>query len=133
MRHQHYESRDDVERPLELSVEQSRRHDLPPFAIIDIGSNSVRMVVYDSIARAPMPRFNEKSFCRLAEGLDETGRLSIEGMQRTLQALRRFRAIATAMRVHRVDVLATEATRRASNGAELIDAIDARPDSRREY
>ena len=121
MRHQRGESREEVERPLELSADHGLVR--PAFAIIDIGSNSVRMVVYDGIARAPLPRFNEKSFCRLAEGLDETGLLSAEGITRTLRAVRRFKAIADAMRVARVDVLATEATRRATNGADLVAAI----------
>lgn len=113
-----------VARPLELSVQSVlSARDRPPHAVIDIGSNSVRLVVYDAVARAPLPRFNEKSFCRLAEGLDETGRLSDRGITRTLQALRRFRAIADAMGVGRIDVLATEATRRAANGPALVAAI----------
>ena len=45
------------------------------FGVIDIGSNSIRLVVYDDLSRAPFPRFNEKSFCALGAGLDETGRL----------------------------------------------------------
>ena len=48
------------------------------FAVIDIGSNSIRLVVYDDLSRAPFPRFNEKSFCALGAGMDETGRLSDE-------------------------------------------------------
>ncbi len=121
MRHQRGDSREVVERPLELSADHGQAR--PNFAIIDIGSNSVRMVIYDAIARAPLPRFNEKSFCRLAEGLDETGLLPAAGIARTLRAVRRFKAIADAMRVARVDVLATEATRRATNGADLVAAI----------
>jgi exopolyphosphatase/guanosine-5'-triphosphate,3'-diphosphate pyrophosphatase len=124
MRHREIQSRDEVERPLRLSAKAARRSEQPAFGIVDIGSNSVRLVVYDSIGRAPLPRFNEKSFCRLAEGLDETGRLSDEGVERTLRALRRFKAIADAMGVDRVDVLATEATRRASNGPDLVAAIE---------
>jgi exopolyphosphatase/guanosine-5'-triphosphate,3'-diphosphate pyrophosphatase len=117
---------DGVLRPLDLSVDAvAALRNRPPHAVIDIGSNSVRLVVYDAVARAPLPRFNEKSFCRLADGLDATGRLSDEGIARTLQALRRFRAIAEAMGVGRIDVLATEATRRAANGPALVAAIAA--------
>ena len=53
------------------------------YAVVDIGSNSVRLVVYDRLSRAPLPRFNEKSLCRLADGLAETNELSEEGCRRT--------------------------------------------------
>jgi len=92
-------------------------------AVIDIGSNSVRLVVYDRSGRAPIPRFNEKSLCRLGAGLAETGELQPEGFRRTVEALRRFRAISDAMEVVRTDVIATEAVRRAGNGARLVAAI----------
>ena len=93
------------------------------YAVVDIGSNSVRLVVYDQLGRAPFPRFNEKSLCRLADGLDQTGELSADGFRRTVEAMRRFRAIADAMGVPRIDVIATEAVRRASNGGRLVAAI----------
>jgi exopolyphosphatase / guanosine-5'-triphosphate,3'-diphosphate pyrophosphatase len=114
---------EDLKRPLELAPERAVRGSRPPYAIIDIGSNSVRLVVYDELARAPFPRFNEKSLCRLAAGLEETGKLSEDGFRRTVEAMRRFRAIADAMGVARIDALATEATRRAANGRELVAAI----------
>src|SRR5215475_3485435 len=109
-------------RPLELVPARvaGRR---PPYAIVDIGSNSVRLVVYDQLGRAPFPRFNEKSLCRLGDGLAETGALSPDGFRRTVEATRRFRSIAEAMGVVRIDALATEATRRASNGGRLVTAI----------
>ena len=95
----------------------------PHYAIVDIGSNSVRMVVYDQLGRAPLPRYVEKSLCRLGDGLAETGAISQDGFRRTVEALRRFRAIADAMGVARIDVTGTEAIRRASNGPELALAI----------
>jgi len=98
----------------------------PHYAVIDIGSNSVRLMVYDQLGRAPFPRFNEKSLCRLGAGLDETGALSAEAVAHTLRAIDRFCSIARAMDVARIDVLATEAVRRAANGGELIAAIRAR-------
>lgn len=110
-------------RPLELDPDRATRRERPHYAVVDIGSNSVRLVVYDELARAPLPRFNEKSLCRLAAGLEETGELAADGFRRTVEAVRRFRAIADAMEVTRIDVLATEATRRASNGPQLVAAI----------
>ena len=109
-------------RPLELDPARVARA-RPHHAVVDIGSNSVRLVVYDELGRAPFPRFNEKSLCRLGEGLAETGRLGEASFTRAVEACRRFRAICDAMEVARIDVLATEAVRSASNGEALIAAI----------
>ena len=112
-----------VHRPLELDPKRAGRLDRKPYGIIDIGSNSVRLVVYDQLGRAPLPRFNEKSLCRLGDGLAQTGRIAEEGYRRTVEAVRRFRAIADAMGVSRLDATATEAVRRAENGRDLVEAI----------
>ena len=112
-----------VLRPLDLDPKKGGRLDRPPYGIIDIGSNSVRVVIYDQLGRAPLPRFNEKSLCRLADGLAETGVIAEDNFNRCVEALRRFRAIAGAMGVTRLDATATEAVRRASNGKALIEAI----------
>jgi exopolyphosphatase/guanosine-5'-triphosphate,3'-diphosphate pyrophosphatase len=119
------ESSDAAARPLDLNPERAKRDERPPYAIVDIGSNSVRLMVYDQLGRAPMPRFNEKSLCRLAEGLAETGAIAPDSFRRTVEAARRFRAIAEAMGVTRIDAVATEAMRRASNGSKLAAAIAA--------
>src|SRR5579862_4380517 len=110
-------------RPLDLNPEHAGRAGREPYAIVDIGSNSVRLVVYDQLGRAPLPRFNEKSLCRLGEGLAQTGAIAEDGFRRTVQAARRFRAIAEAMGATRIDATATEAIRRASNGPALAAAI----------
>ena len=110
-------------RPLELDSDRAVHVTRKPYGIVDIGSNSVRLVVYDELGRAPLPRFNEKSMCRLGEGLAETGALAEENFRRTVEAVRRFRAIADAMGVARLDATATEAVRRASNGPDLVAAI----------
>lgn len=91
-----------------------------PFAVIDIGSNSVRLVVYERIARAPIALFNEKSLCALGKSLAATGRLGREEMDCALRALRRFAHIAQALHAHEVEYVATEAVRRAANGAEFL-------------
>jgi len=75
-----------VERPLELVPERATQRTRAPYAIVDIGSNSVRLVVYDQMGRAPFPRFNEKSLCRLGDGLAETGALAADGFRRTVEA-----------------------------------------------
>ncbi|MER2509420.1 Ppx/GppA phosphatase family protein [Amaricoccus sp.] len=96
------------------------------FAVIDIGSNSIRLVVYDDLSRAPFPRFNEKSFCALGGAIDADGLLSQAAIDRAVDGIARFHAIATAMRVATIHIVATEATRRAKNGGVLIAAIRAR-------
>ena len=112
-----------IVRPLNLDAGLAGSAGEPHYAIVDIGSNSVRMVVYDQLGRAPLPRYVEKSLCRLGDGLAQTGAITAEGFRRTVEALRRFRAIADAMGVSRIDVTATEAIRRASNGPALAAAI----------
>jgi exopolyphosphatase/guanosine-5'-triphosphate,3'-diphosphate pyrophosphatase len=112
-----------IGRPLELRPERVGRSARAPYAVFDIGSNSVRLVVYDELGRAPLPRFNEKALCRLGAGLAETGALAPEGFRRTVETARRFRAIADAMGGARIDVLATEAVRRAANGGQLVATI----------
>src|SRR3954468_22907898 len=96
------------------------------YGVIDIGSNSVRLVVYNDLSRAPLPRFNEKSLCALGTGLDRTGKLAAGPMACTVRAVHRFCAIGEAMGVNRLDIIATEAVRRASNGNQLIKAIKKR-------
>ncbi|WP_323764235.1 Ppx/GppA phosphatase family protein [Marinovum sp.] len=93
------------------------------YGVIDVGSNSIRLVVYDDLSRAPFPRFNEKSLVALGAGLGDDGRFSDETIARAVDAITRMSAIAKAMDVTRIDVLATEATRKAKNGDDLIAAI----------
>ncbi|HZP20692.1 MAG TPA: exopolyphosphatase [Bauldia sp.] len=93
-------------------------------AIVDIGSNSVRLVVYEKLGRSATPLFNEKELCGLARGLAGRGRLDPEAMASALVALRRFRALTDQMRVSATHVLATAAPREASNGAEFIAAVE---------
>ena len=91
-----------------------------PIAIIDIGSNSVRLVAYEGLTRAPTPIFNEKVLCGLGRNVLTTGRLSTEAMDKALAALARFRVLCTAMRISQVRLLATAAARNAENGAEFL-------------
>ncbi|MBA3517149.1 MAG: exopolyphosphatase [Rhizobiales bacterium] len=96
-----------------------------PVAVIDIGSNSVRLVVYERLARSPTPLFNEKMLAGLGAGVAETGRLAPDAVTKTKAALRRFAALAEQMGVTELEVLATAATREASNGADFIRDIEA--------
>lgn len=91
-----------------------------PVAVVDIGSNSVRLVVYDGLRRSPTPVFNEKILCGLGRGVALTGKLSSDGMTRALAALRRFRALVRQIGVKQVFAVATAAAREARNGESFI-------------
>jgi exopolyphosphatase/guanosine-5'-triphosphate,3'-diphosphate pyrophosphatase len=91
-----------------------------PVAVIDIGSNSVRLVVFEGAKRNPVPLFNEKVLCGLGRSLATTGRLNDDGVERALRALRRFRAIAGQLGVVRMDVIATAAARESENGPGFV-------------
>jgi exopolyphosphatase/guanosine-5'-triphosphate,3'-diphosphate pyrophosphatase len=96
-----------------------------PIGIVDIGSNSVRLVVYSGAPRAPSIIFNEKVLAGLGQGLGETGRLGEGPQARALAALRRFRLLVDQMEVKDLRVLATAAVRDASNGDAFLDAVRA--------
>ncbi len=96
-----------------------------PVAIIDIGSNSVRLVVYSGADRAPTPIFNEKVLAGLGADLEASGRLSEASCERALTALRRFKLLLAHMGVDDVRVVATAAIRDASNGAEFVRVVKA--------
>src|SRR5438309_4247822 len=88
----------------------------PPVGVIDIGSNSVRLVVYEGLTRSLTPIFNEKALCGLGRQVQSTGLLAPEAVQEALVALRRFRALCDIMRVGKIWVIATAACREATNG-----------------
>lgn len=92
----------------------------PRTAIIDIGSNSIRLVVYQGPARLPSTLFNEKVMAGLGRGVAATGAIDPEAMARAQGALARFAALARAMEVGDIRTVATAAVRDASNGAALI-------------
>jgi len=95
--------------------------------IIDVGSNSIRLVVYERASRAPLPVFNEKVLCGLARGLDATGRLSPEGVEMALANIDRFTTLAHNMKVKSLDLLATAAVRDAADGAAFMRELERRP------
>lgn len=95
---------------------------LTPVGVIDIGSNSVRLVVYEGLTRAPTPIFNEKALCGLGSEIASTGRLNEEAIENALATLKRYRALADQMQVGSLHVLATAAVREAENGEAFAEA-----------
>ena len=97
--------------------------ELEKTAVIDVGSNSVRLVVYYGATRAPLQFFNEKVVCGLGRGLAESGMLHVEGRKRALSAIRRFVGIAERMGVIQIHTVATAAVRDARDGADFCDDV----------
>jgi exopolyphosphatase/guanosine-5'-triphosphate,3'-diphosphate pyrophosphatase len=102
------------------SEAQGRLPGIAPVSVIDIGSNSVRVVIYEGLSRSPTVLFNEKVLCGLGKGLGSNGRMDDEGVRRALAALKRFKALSDQARASQVYVLATAAAREASNGPDFI-------------
>ena len=95
-------------------------------AVIDIGSNSIRLVVFDGVKRAPSTVFNEKVLCGLGREVASTGKLSREAVEMALPNLERFVRLSRAMGIGRVDLLATAAVREAADGADFAVEVEKR-------
>jgi exopolyphosphatase/guanosine-5'-triphosphate,3'-diphosphate pyrophosphatase len=104
--------------------------DLDPLAaaerigVIDLGSNSLRLVVFERLGAAVFPLFNEKVMCGLGRGISSTGRLNPDGVALALVNLRRFVAFARAIAVDHLAVLATAAVRDASDGDAFAAEVE---------
>ncbi len=94
-----------------------------PVAVVDIGSNSVRLVVYSGRQRAPSPIFNEKVMAGLGAGLRNDGDMSDESERKALTALCRYKLLLRHMGVKEAQVVATAAVRDADNADDFVDAV----------
>lgn len=106
-----------------LEVESDPVAAVGPQAIIDIGSNSIRLVVWQDGGRVPPVMFNEKLMAGLGRGLRETGRLEEDAMAAGERALARFAGLARSIGVSRLRAVATAAVRQASNGPDFVDRV----------
>ena len=88
--------------------------------MIDIGSNSVRLVIYEGVVRSPTALFNEKTLAGLGREVQTKGLMPPDAVSIALSALRRFRALCDVMAVRHVWVVATAACREARNGPDFI-------------
>ena len=93
------------------------------FAVIDIGSNTVRLVVYENRERAPYVVFNEKVFCGLGRGVSETGLMIEEAMELAISTLKRFAMLIVKMEIENPRIVATSAVRDARNGPDFIKRV----------
>ncbi len=99
---------------------QGRLDHGPPIAVVDIGSNSVRLVVYEGLTRSPTEIFNEKALCGLGREVQSTRLLAADAVQHALSTLKRFRALCQTMGVKKTLAIATAACRDAKNGPAFI-------------
>lgn len=97
---------------------------LARIGVIDIGSNSVRMVVFDGAARSPAYFYNEKIMCALGAGLSETGHLNPQGRLRALAAIKRFQLLADGMDLPPLTAVATAAVRDATDGSDFREEVE---------
>ncbi|WP_019218753.1 exopolyphosphatase [Bartonella florencae] len=104
---------------------QGRIKGCKPIAVIDIGSNSVRLVIYEGLVRSPAVLFNEKVLCGLGQGVAKTGFLEEKSMNMVLQTLKRFRALCQQIGADQVYTLATAAAREAKNGSVFIQNAES--------
>lgn len=95
-----------------------------PAAVVDIGSNSIRLVVFRDRTRAPVAVFNERVICGIGRDMARTGRLHAEGVEQALANLPRFAAITRSMDIDDVAILATAATREAEDGPQFLKKVE---------
>ena len=108
-----------------MNIAQGRLDYGPPVAVIDIGSNSVRLVAYEGLTRSPTPIFNEKVLAGLGREVQTTGLLAADAVEKALAALRRFRALCDRLEVAQLWVIATAACRDAKNGKIFVAEAEA--------
>ncbi len=98
----------------------------PRCGVVDLGSNSVRLVIFEGRGRNPQAIFNEKAVLALGRGLHSTGRLNEAAIGPALTVMARYHAVARAMQADPLEILATSAVRDAANGPEFVSALQAR-------
>ncbi|NBC96617.1 MAG: exopolyphosphatase [Deinococcus-Thermus bacterium] len=109
---------------LEAVFDDPAARGLHRVGVVDVGSNSVRLVVFDGAARSPAYFYNEKVMAGLGAGLDETGRLNPEGRRRARGAIERFVALAEGMDIAPLTAVATAAMRKAEDGPDFAREIE---------
>ncbi len=109
-----------------MPITSPHAEDAARAAVVDLGSNSVRLVVFEGRSRNPITVFNEKAVLRLGRGLQASGRLNPDALAQAVTVMHRYHAIARAMHADTFEVLATAAIRDATNGADFVGALHAR-------
>lgn len=93
-------------------------------AIIDLGSNSIRMLIYDDFKTSAIPVFNEKAVCKLGKNLDKSKKLSPEGVSSSLKVLNRFKEILDISKIKNLQIIATAAIREATDAKPFLTEVE---------
>ncbi|MEM1432061.1 MAG: Ppx/GppA family phosphatase [Pseudomonadota bacterium] len=110
---------------LSAAFEDPSVRGLDRVGVVDVGSNSVRLVIFDGAARSPAYFYNEKVMAGLGTGMVQSGRLHPEGRRRALAAVKRFVALAEGMEIAPLTAVATAAVRRADDGPAFAAEVEA--------
>lgn len=94
-------------------------------AIVDIGSNSIRLVIFSGSKRKPKVLYDDKLVAGLGRGVVARGSLDQRSMSAALGALKRFIALLKLVEPQSLQVVATAAVRDAANGAQFLDQVRA--------
>jgi exopolyphosphatase/guanosine-5'-triphosphate,3'-diphosphate pyrophosphatase len=106
-----------------VTVDDARYFEVERQAVIDLGSNSIRLVIFEGLCRAPTPIFNERALCGVGRGLRESGLLHPEGVAQAVQTISRFVELSRASGAGDPEIVATAAVREAGNGDEFVATI----------
>ena len=93
-------------------------------AVIDLGSNSIRMLIYEDFEKSQIPIFNEKAVCSLGNSLELTGKLDPLGVQYSISVLERFKNILDNAKVTEIYIFATAAVRDAKDGSHFKSVVE---------
>lgn len=93
-------------------------------AIIDIGSNSIRMLIYEDFNSSIVPFFNEKAVCELGKNLDKSRKLNKSGKEYAIKVLKRFNEILNVSKINNFQIIATAALREATDAQDFVKEIE---------
>ena len=113
-----------IQDPFEGLFEDASARALSRVGVVDVGSNSIRLVIFDGAARSPAYFYNEKVMAGLGKDMAATGKLNPEGVERAFEALNRFAVIADGLKVRPMTVVATAAVREAEDGPEFRRRVE---------
>ncbi len=100
-----------------------KRNRIGRIGVIDVGSNSIRLVVFEGFSRSPSYFFNEKVLCGLGKGINQKNKLNQVGMDEAVKAIKRFLAITKKMNLTALVGVATAAVRTATDGASFVKRV----------
>ena len=93
-------------------------------AVIDIGSNSIRMLIYDDFSSSRVPFFNEKAVCELGKNLDKSRKLHKAGAVYALKVLKRFSEILNVSKITNLKIIATAVLREAMDAKPFVEEVE---------